>query len=189
MVLPVFEIYLAVSLIVHAFLAAKTVYTKGTSSIGWLATTGAVMLFFLITHLLDFRFAGENVLQDLGHFMPCKERKCVQQMCHVMSCLWFVHVFTTCLCHVMPAYDTHSIPYLPPPSPPSPPPTAAIVSDKKLWYTVGIVATTIHCVKAIRIAWFLSLGFKMKEIPYLMFIGRVMTFVSAVAYLVPVVKL
>jgi len=54
---------------------------------------------------------------------------------------------------------------------------------------VGIVATTIHCVKAIRIAWFLSLGFKMKEIPYLMLIGRVMTFVSAVAYLVPVVKL
>ena len=70
MVLPVFEIYLAVSLLVHAFLAAKKIYTKGSSSIGWLATTGAVMLFFLITHLLDFRFAGEAVLQDLGRFMP-----------------------------------------------------------------------------------------------------------------------
>jgi len=60
--------------------------------------------------------------------------------------------------------------------------------EKKLWYAVGIAATTIHCFKAIRIAWLLSLGFHMKEIPTLIFIGRVTTIVSAVAYSIPIFK-
>jgi len=68
LLLPVFEIYLALSLLVHAFLAANKIYSHGTSSVGWLATTGTVMFAFLITHLLDFRFGG--TLGDLVTFMP-----------------------------------------------------------------------------------------------------------------------
>ena len=53
--LPVFEIYLLVSFVVHVYLAARAALLK---PVGWLAVSGSVLMVFLLKHLIDFRFSG-----------------------------------------------------------------------------------------------------------------------------------
>jgi succinate dehydrogenase/fumarate reductase cytochrome b subunit len=133
--LPVFEVYLALSFIVHIYLAGIAVWNKGKDAIGLLFLTGCILLFFIITHLLDFRFGGNEILENLTSTMP------------------------------------------------------SIVSRKKVWYIIGIVATGIHAIKAIRIAWFMSLGFRGNEIPPLLLIGKALTVIAMVAYVIPIIQM
>jgi hypothetical protein len=60
--LPIFEIYLALSFLVHIWFAGKAALTKTP---GWLQVSGLVMLAFLIKHLLDFRLGNMDALQTL----------------------------------------------------------------------------------------------------------------------------
>ena len=58
-VLPTFDVYLAISFIVHAYLALSSAYVKFTirRSLDIMSCSGAIIkLFFVILHLLDFRF-------------------------------------------------------------------------------------------------------------------------------------
>jgi hypothetical protein len=62
LLLPVFEIYLALSFLVHIWFAGKAALTKTPN---WLQLSGLIMLAFLIKHLLDFRLGNMDALQTL----------------------------------------------------------------------------------------------------------------------------
>ena len=128
-ILPLFELYLLLSFIVHVLLAVRAVLNR--RSLGWLSLSGMIMIIFLTKHLIDFRFA-----------------------------------------------DLHANPqstYLP-----------QQLKPQKLFYVMGITATTVHVFGAIRPSWLFALDFRGDEISQLIGIGRFLLLVSSVLYLVPV---